>query len=232
MRHSRGLVVLAVLAALTLSLKAPAADPAGATIIGMKKYESRYYVIHTDLDPDDAREAYVRMDAMAEEYHRRTKGFGRTIRRKLPFYLFRTREDYYLAGGKIGSAGMFVVHPRESKLMAFAGKKLSPYTWHVIQHEAFHQFAFAAISHRLPVWVNEGLAEYFGHGIFTGDDFITGIVPPGRLERLKDAIKSEKLKPFRKIMSLSHLEWSVSMSMYNYDQALSLIHISEPTRPY
>jgi len=224
MRHSRGLVVLAVLAALTLSLKAPAADPAGAPINGMKKYESRYYLIHTDLDPDDAREAYVRMDAMAEEYHRRTKGFGRTIRRKLPFYLFRTREDYYLAGGKIGSAGMFVVHPRESKLMAFAGKKLSPYTWHVIQHEAFHQFAFAAISHRLPVWVNEGLAEYFGHGIFTGDDFITGVVPPGRLERLKGALKAEKLKPFSKMMSLSHFEWSVGMSMYNYDQAWSMIH--------
>lgn len=224
MRHSRGLVVLAVLAALTLSLKAPAADPAGATTIGMKKYESRYYIIHTDLEPDAAREAYVRMDAMAEEYHRRTKGFGRTIRRKLPFYLFRSREDYYLAGGKIGSAGMFVVRARESKLMAFAGKKLSPYTWHVIQHEAFHQFAFAAISHRLPVWVNEGLAEYFGHGIFTGDDFVTGIVPPGRLERLKGAIKAEKLKPFRNIMSLSHSAWSASISMYNYDQAWSMIH--------
>ena len=118
MWHSRGLAVLAVLAALTLSLKAPAADTAGATTIGMKKYESRYYVIHTDLEPDAAREAYVRMDAMAEEYHRRTKGFGRTVRRKLPFYLFRSREDYYLAGGKIGSAGMFVVHPRGSKLMA------------------------------------------------------------------------------------------------------------------
>jgi hypothetical protein len=224
MRHPCGLVVLAVLAPLTPSLRAPAADPAGATAVGMKKYESRYYVIHTDLDLDAAREAYVRMDAIAEEYHRRTKGFGRTIRRKLPFYLYRTREDYYLAGGKIGSAGMFVVHPRESKLMAFAGKKLSPYTWHVIQHEAFHQFAFAAISHRLPVWVNEGLAEYFGHGIFTGDDFVTGIVPPGRLERLKGSIKAEKLMPFRRIMSLSRSQWSVDISMHNYDQAWSMIH--------
>ncbi|MHC4917860.1 MAG: DUF1570 domain-containing protein, partial [Planctomycetota bacterium] len=220
-------VPLAALATLAWSLIAPAATPqagTGATAPRMKTYESRYYIIHTDLDVDAAREAYVRMDAMAEEYHRRTRGFGGTVRRKLPFYLFRTREDYYKAGGTVGSAGVFMLRHRGSRLMAFAGKKPSRRTWHVIQHEGFHQFAHAAIRGRFPAWVNEGLAEYFGEAVFTGDAFVTGIVPPRRLARLKRTINAKKTKPFRKIMSMTYKQWSAKLSMGNYDQAWSMIH--------
>ena len=33
----------------------------------------------------------------------------------------------------------------------------------------------------MPTWLNEGLAEYFGEGIFTGDGFVTGVISPERL---------------------------------------------------
>lgn len=54
----------------------------------LKLYKTRYYVIHSDLDLDTVREAAVRLTAMAEEYHQRTKGFSGTIRKRFPFYLF------------------------------------------------------------------------------------------------------------------------------------------------
>src|SRR4051812_49116403 len=70
---------------------------------GMKQYDSPYYIVYTDLDPERAQEALLRMTRMAEEYHERTKEFSGAIRQKFPFYLFTKKEDYYAAGAPPGS---------------------------------------------------------------------------------------------------------------------------------
>ncbi len=194
-------------------------DPAVATD-SMPSYATRYYQIYTDLPRDDVREAAIRMTKMAEEYHDRTAGFSGSINQRLPFYLFRSANDYYAAGGIPGSAGVFT----GSKLMAIAGEHVGAGTWHIIQHEGFHQFAAYVIRGNLPAWVNEGLAEYFGESIFTGDGFVTGVVPPERLSRLKDEMKGGRLKSIKDLMLLSHAQWNGEMSLANYDQAWSLVY--------
>jgi hypothetical protein len=190
----------------------------------MKTYDSRYYIIHTDIDADAEREAAIRMTKMAEEYHERTKSFAGVIRQKLPFYLYKSSDDYYANGGLPGSAGVFIYDGTSGKLMAIAGDHTSAGTWHVIQHEGFHQFAHAVIGGTIPTWLNEGLAEYFGEAIFTGDGFITGIVPPNRLARLKTEINDGKVKSIRDIMFVSPEQWAHEMSTENYDQAWSMVH--------
>ncbi|KPK84510.1 MAG: hypothetical protein AMJ81_05355 [Phycisphaerae bacterium SM23_33] len=217
LRRLPGRRLPAALAALLLGAAPCAAAPKAPAL---KTYQTRYYVIHTDLDRDGAREAAIRMTAMAEEYHRRTRGFSGVIRSRLPFYLFRRAEDYYAAGGPRGSAGGFTGRA----LMAIAGDHPTDSTWQVVQHEGFHQFAHAVIRGDIPVWVNEGLAEYFGHAIFTGDDFVTGVVPPYRLQRLKKEIEAGKLMPFRRMMQLSYRQWSGELAIANYDQAWSMVH--------
>jgi len=187
---------------------------------GFQAYPTKYYVIHTDLGVDVVREAALRMTAMAEEYHRRTKDFGGTIRRKLPFHLFRKAADYHDAGGPKNSAGVFT----GEKLMAVAPARPTQGTWHTIQHEGFHQFARYAIRAPLPVWVNEGLAEYFGEGLFTGDGFVVGVVPPGRLRRLTKSLRDGKGKSLRDMMRMSHDDWNDEMDLANYDRAWSMIH--------
>ncbi|HXE55950.1 MAG TPA: hypothetical protein VN541_23190, partial [Tepidisphaeraceae bacterium] len=146
----------------------------------LQVYQTRHYDIHTDLDTDDVKEAAVRMTRMFEEYRLRTRGFSGDIRNRFPFYLYRNADDYFDAGGLPGSAGVF----NGTSLMAIAGDHVSNGTWHVVQHEGFHQFAAAVIRGNLPTWLNEGLAEYFGESIFTGDGYISGIIPPGRLRRV------------------------------------------------
>ena len=189
-------------------------------------YEGRYYIIYTDLSGDDLREAELRMAKMAEEYHNRTKDFSGDIRTKFPFHLFRNENDYYAAGGKPGSAGMF--NPNDNTLMAIVvGDHVDQSTWNVVQHEGFHQFARAVIGGELPVWVNEGLAEYFGEGIFTGDSFVTGVVPPERLDRVKKQMRTPGGKGFRSIkemMLLAHADWNADLSLGNYDEAWSMVH--------
>ena len=187
---------------------------------GFKSYPTKYYVIHTDLDTDVVREAALRMTAMAEEYYRRTKDFGGTIRDRLAFYLFSKTEDYYDAGGPRDSAGVFM----GDKLLAAAGAHPGPGTWHTIQHEGFHQFARYAIRAPLPTWVNEGLAEYFAEGLFTGEGFVVGVVPPYRLRRLKESLNDPKGKGIREMMRMTGDEWVGQMDAANYDRAWSMVH--------
>lgn len=220
-------LLLLILASLPSALyAAPAKSPPGSTDSGgtMQTYQSKYYVIHTDLDTDDVKEAVIRMSRMAEEYHARTQGFSGEIRDRLPFYLFRSSQEYYNSGGLPGTAGVFIVDGNGARLMAIAGADTNGSTWHTVQHEGFHQFAHAVIRGELPPWVNEGIAEYFGESLFTGDGFVTGIIPPFRLKRVKAEIQSGHLKSLKDMMLLSHQQWNSEMQIENYDQAWSMVH--------
>lgn len=216
--RSLRLLTLAALALLVAPLLLRADDE--SAYAGLRAYPSRYYQVFTDLDPDVAREATLRLSVMAEEYHQRTRGFAGTIRSRLPFLMFRGYEEYVKAGGMPGTAGVF----DGRRLMAYAGEKVSDETWHVIQHEGFHQFVNAVIGGDVPIWVNEGLAEYFGDGVFTGDSYITGMITEKRLKRLKKALAAGKLRPLTEMMTLSHARWNAEMTSANYDQAWSMVY--------
>ncbi len=183
----------------------------------MQRYEGAYHVLYTDVDKPVVREAVFRLKAMAEEYHRRTKGFSGTIRRRLPFVLFKDVEDYKKTGMPEGSAGAFT---GRVLLATYRGRT----TWRIVQHEGFHQFVHSVIRGEIPIWVNEGLAEYFGEGIWTGDGMVTGVVPPARLARLREHIREKRLLPTLAMLKMSHREWNAKLSGRNYDQAWSMVH--------
>jgi hypothetical protein len=203
---------------------APRGGNQGDVPAGMQVYASPYYQIYSDLDKERVQEAILRMTRMAEEYHDRTREFSGAIKQKFPFYLFRNRDDYYAAGAMAGSAGVFMVRDGEARLMAIAGEKSTNGTWHIIQHEGFHQFAYAVIGGNLPAWLNEGLAEYFGEGIYTGDGMVTGVIPPGRLKKVQENIKGRRFKSIQSMMMLSHDQWNQEMNGLNYDMAWSMAH--------
>ena len=186
----------------------------------MRVVQTRYYDIHSDLPDDDLKEAMVRMTRMFEEYRLRTRGFSGDIRQRLPFYLFRTSDEYFDAGGLPGSAGCF----NGTSLMAIAGEQPTGDTWRVVQHEGFHQFAAAVIRGELPTWLNEGIAEYFGHSVFTGDGFVSGVIPPGRLKRVQNEIRTKRFKSIKDMMFTRHAEWNNRLLVANYDQAWSMVH--------
>ncbi len=197
-------------------------EPAGPA--HLRTVLSPNYIIHTDLDEDLGREAAVRMTRMFEEYQRRTAGFSGEIKSRFPFFLFKNETDYYAAGGMEGSAGVFMIDDKGPRLMAIAGEKPDIWTWHVVQHEGFHQFAHAVIRGEIPPWINEGLAEYFGEAVFTGDAFVSGVIPPDRLRRIKTEINESKFLTIKAMMNLSHQAWNHKLLAENYDQAWAMIH--------
>ena len=189
----------------------------------LKVYETPHYVMHTDIAEADAREADLRMTRMFEEYQRRTAGFSGQVTSKFPFYLFKKPEDYYASGAIPNSDGVFMIDQSGSRLMAIAGDQTTSETWHVVQHEGFHQFAENVIKGELPIWVNEGIAEYFGEALWTGDSFVTGVIPPDRLKEVNVAILRKTFKPFDRMMTMSREEWGSHLDYANYTQAWAMV---------
>lgn len=191
----------------------------------LKRYDTPYYSVHTDMGEEVAKEAAIRLSCMAEVYSQRTREFSGRIRDRFPFLLFSTEADYHGAGGTPGSDGVFIIDPRNgSRLMAIGHDPVDDRTWHVMQHEGFHQFAQAVIGGDLPIWVNEGLAEYFGEGIFTGDGYVTGVVPAWRLKRVREQIEARRFLPVADMMMMSHAQWNLMLDSSNYDQAWAMVH--------
>ena len=183
-------------------------------------YQTKYYVVYSDLAGPVVHEAALRMTLMVEEYQARTKGAAGELTKRLPFYLFSNPDDYYRSGGMPGSVGVFT----GDRLMAIAGDAVGDMTWHIVQHEGFHQFVDAVIRGDVPIWINEGLAEYFGEAIFTGDGYVTGLISPERCARIKEMIRDDRFKTIAEMMMLTHSDWNREMNFGNYDMAWSVIH--------
>jgi len=207
-----------LLVAMTIAC-ACAQSSAEPKIPNIPKYNTKYYVLYTDLDKDMAREAVVRITAMAHEYYTRTRSFAGRISTRFPLYLYKDSASYRQHPGVIpGSAGIY----NGRTLVATAPR--SGRSWRVVQHEGFHQFAHKMIEGRLPVWLNEGLAEYFGNGLWTGDSMTVGLISPSDLARVKAMIKNNSLMSLDKMLAMSHQTWNSGLSSRNYLQAWSMVH--------
>src|SRR5437762_3191231 len=84
-RRRRGYIALAALAVSLLLLTIASAQSTPAD--SLQTFQTRYYILKTDIANDEAREAALRMTKMAEEYAARTRDFAGEIRQKFPFYL-------------------------------------------------------------------------------------------------------------------------------------------------
>jgi hypothetical protein len=76
----------------------------------------------------------------------------------------------------------------------------------------------------MPIWVNEGLAEYFGEAVYTGDGFVSGAIPRGRLARVQKLIDDNKFRTVDSMMLLSHQRWNAELDVTNYDQAWAMVN--------
>lgn len=195
----------------------------------LQEYKTKYYTIYTDLDREGVREAQLRMTLLFEEYLRRTRDYAGRPSTQLPFYLFSDQQQYVAASGLPGSAGVYIRSGDNRVLMALADPRRGESVWSTVQHEAFHQFVDQAIGGNVPQWINEGLAEYFGEAIFTGERYALGVVPVTRLRYVKNMIRNQTHLPFEEIMQLSNRRWNAALSnpsqaQANYTLSWSFIH--------
>lgn len=199
-----------LLPALLLMLAADRPNAGKPNDSALREITSLHYQIHTDLDELLVSDLAGRMDVMYDQYGKTFSDFRLPEHSPLlPVYLFQTHEKYMALTDYAGvnTNGLFV-SGRHPYLAAYEQGQGRDALRRTLQHEAFHQFAHAAIAAHLPPWMNEGMAQCFEESIWVGKDFLSGQIPPRRLRQLRADILQKRLVDFDQLMSLTGRQWS------------------------
>ncbi len=193
-----------------------------------------HYWIKTDLPTDEANELARHINIMHVEYAKRLASLPPRAPVDLKVLIFEDRDDYVrtlrtrFGVDASGTGGIFVTHPSGSGLAFWTGRQPRRRVHHVAQHEGFHQFAHSRFAGDLPVWVNEGLAEFFGESVIVGAKLVIGQTNPRVLNTIKAAIEIDKHIPFRRMLTMTHEQWKLAVrertASFQYDQAWSMVH--------
>lgn len=178
------------------------------------------------------------MDKVFSEYKRRFEKLRLTSRdqpKRMNLYLFQTQASYeqFLREKGIpaqNTGGMFVVNPKVNGLFTYIKDRPVRQTLSTLQHEGFHQFAFSYIGPNLPIWVNEGIAQFFEDGVLIGKRFHLDVANARRLNQVKDAITNNRTLPFANLIGMSDKTWALnvqnepSLAALQYDQSWSMVY--------
>jgi len=232
-RRSRLSGVAAILVATTIL--APL-TPGQADAQDLQVLRSRHYEVHHALPEREARYYADHMDRVFDEFHKRfaSTGLAAQRRERFPLYLFPEREAYesFLSQRGVSAAnsgGIFAYRERFQGLATFTRGRPVTEVRAVLQHEGFHQFAFKYIGPDLPIWVNEGIAQYFEDGILVGGQLRFNLANADRLRSVRAALDSGEAIPFERMLAMTSGEWLRSLSLnprlggLYYDQAWSMV---------
>lgn len=194
---------------------------------------SRHYRILSDLPTTDTRAYASHLDLMYEEYARRMAGLPQQAP-EVPYVMMFARESDYLdvlrrihGINATGSGGMFFVSPTGAALAFFVESLPRTRVLHVLQHEGFHQFAHSRFAGRLPMWVNEGLAEFFGEAVVVEDRVVVGQASPGPVAMVRRAVEQGTTVDFLRMLTMTGDEWNANVRAGNaaiqYVQAWSMV---------
>lgn len=200
-----------------------------------KAWRSRNYEVLGNLPTVEARPIVAHMDAVYEEYERRFASFPARNSSTTRLYLYDTNASYIENLARQGvraenTGGVFFWTSQESGLATFVEGQSGLRMFHVLQHEGFHQFAQSRIGDSLPIWANEGVAEYFGQGILVKGKLKTGVAPESRIERIREQIRKEMEFPLAELLTITHERWNMAVGGGDpragvlYDQSWSVVH--------
>ncbi|MGB0766236.1 MAG: peptidase MA family metallohydrolase [Phycisphaeraceae bacterium] len=177
-------------------------------------FRTEHYRIFTNLSKAETIPFGRHMDALFEQYERRFRGLGDQPIERMPLYLFETEQQYdrFLQEHDIDashSGGMFFVTHRLHGLATWTDARSRRKTFEVLQHEGFHQFAWHAIGPSLPVWLNEGLAQYFEQAVLDEDGRMTlGLTSRPRIERVRLALQQNDALPIDTLTRVTAAQWA------------------------
>lgn len=191
----------------------------------LQAFSSKSYTIYTNLRREEARPFGTHMDAVFAEYSKRFSRFGKAQHGPMPLYLFRTQDQYliFLKMHGINGAnteGLFFVQPDIQGLATWTQGKSLSHTYAVLQHEGFHQFAFNYIGTNLPIWINEGIAQYFEDGVLVGDKMYVGFANGRRIASVQVALNKNHTIPFNKLLQMTEDQWHEMVIAGGWDAGL------------
>ncbi len=189
--------------------------------------QTEHYSIETDVSPEFAHLVGAHMEEIFKEYSRRFGNYGQ-MKLRFRVAVFDDEEEYWrVAPPQVkGSTGVFVAY--DQLLAAHRHGRTTEEVLRTLYHEGFHQFMYSLVSQKCPIWLNEGLAEYFSEATWNGDGFTTGQVPTLRLHTVQSAIARGNYIPLAELFSMGSGRWLQNVSTdshradLHYSQAWSV----------
>ncbi len=189
-----------------------------------------HYILKTNVSENFARLLARHMEAIYEEYEAHFKDFRLEPTSRAVIKVFRERARYDAVAPEPlrGTAGGFIAD--SNIIMTFLGDRSREDVLRTLYHEGFHQFAHDRLGRDVPMWLNEGMAEYFAEATWSGESFITGQKPLKRIENLQEAIQSRNFIPLSRLFPIENRQWMANvhkndtLARLQYDQAWSVIH--------
>lgn len=188
-----------------------------------------HYEVVTDISEEFTTLVAQHMEAIYREYAERLKGFGE-MKGRFEVAVYKERKSYLerMPPGAEGSGGAFVANLH--LLTTFVEGRTNEDVFRTLYHEGLHQFVFNVVSPNCPIWLNEGLAEYFSYASWNGRRFRVGGVPTENLRVLQAAIRDNREVPFGRILAMTPQEWlqnvnrGPAVSLVQYSQAWGMVH--------
>ncbi len=208
---------------------------------GWKLHSTPNYDVQYNTDDGFAKECGRHLEAILKEYKKRfpmelsmDENGPAPVQRRFTVKCFKQQGEfnsYAAANGVSGAAAYF--SPSQNELVCYKttdqGKKKS---FHILYHEASHQYIHLYMGEEvdIPIWLNEGVAEYFFGGEFKGDRFAID-VNRERITTIKEAVRRNTFVPLAKIFQYSQSEYYANAEICyaeGWSLAYFLWHTDDP----
>ncbi len=203
---------------------------------GWKAFRTAHYEIQHDCEDDFARELGRHLEAILTEYRRRfPMDFDEAAGDRFTVKAFRKQEafeSYASANGVTGAAAYF--SPSQNELVCYKtvdqGRRK---TFHILYHEASHQYLHLYMGGDvdIPIWLNEGVAEYFYGGEFTSDGKFRIEENKDRILDIKEAIRQNRHVPLAKLFAYTQAQYYADAQLCyaeGWSLAYFLWHTKDP----
>jgi len=199
-------------------------------IFDLPPHETANYIVYCDRSEEMVADLAVRLEAMHHEYRRAMKKYYRSSGEKFKVFLFADREPFMAAGGHPTMPGISIeshAWPGPRLMMICRGEHLQVPDIHLLRHEVWHHFRAANMPGRFPVWLEEGMAEFLGYGIWTGDGVIYGTIRPEAFHSLMQYVQARQIVSLAELMDMTNQTWlrraGTNVGWRGYMQSWSLV---------
>lgn len=187
-------------------------------------YASRHYSVSSDLSRDVCRKIALQLEETFRHVSARLAMGQHTEDRKFVVYVFSGQASYldYIRG-VFGGSGEHTtgMYSQSLKQLLILGGVDNEELLNTTRHEGFHQFLDSTISD-VPIWLNEGLAEYFASSRSPFGEWKDGRIDQGHLQELRSA-GSSALIPLNRFVRYSQ-ERFMRGGAASYAQAWAFVH--------
>lgn len=168
-----------------------------------------HYQVRTDLGPEAAVLIALQQEALYAELLRRMGDL--TVNRptgRTNVAAVKTQKRFTEISGeeKVKAGGLYV--RQKNLLIAWGGLS---YITSAMRHEGTHQFVHVFIGANCPVWLNEGLAEFYEAGVFENGRLEVGRAVTRDVLAVRDALAKNTHIPLRKMVAIDSAAWAEPM---------------------